>query len=191
MAARLIVMYAKILTLLVPVFVIACGGSSSPTAASPTAASPTGSSPVGSSTTTASSPITKWSGAQRFVSVSGPDNCWVREQRQRLTGSQWPDLPITITRSAASISIESEYWAVKYVGSAAGSEFSAPGNVPLQGGGRPCQDGTSFQQMPGVSVLSGRFSADDQLMTATEVNSYPLSSGEVVAYTWEWQARRE
>jgi hypothetical protein len=45
--------------------------------------------------------------------------------------------------------------------------------------------------MPGVSVLSGRFSADDQLMTATEVNAYPLTSGEVVTYTWEWQAKRE
>ena len=45
--------------------------------------------------------------------------------------------------------------------------------------------------MPGVSVLSGRFSADDQFMTANEVNSYPLTSGEVVTYTWEWQLRRE
>jgi hypothetical protein len=44
--------------------------------------------------------------------------------------------------------------------------------------------------MPGASVFSGRFSADDQLMTATEVNSYPLSSGELVTYTWEWQAKR-
>ena len=185
------VMYARISTLLFAVFATACGGSSSPTAASPTAISPTGVSPVASSTTTASSSITKWSGAQRFVSVSGPDNCWVREQRQWLTGSRWPDSPITITRSAGSISVESEDWAVKYVGSTAGSEFSAPGSEPLEGGGRPCQDGTSFRQMPGVSVLSGRFSADDQLMTATEVNSYPLTSGEIVTYTWEWQAKRE
>ena len=61
----------------------------------------------------------------------------------------------------------------------------------MDGAVSPCQDGTSFQQMPGVSVLSGRFSADDQLMTATEVNAYPLTSGEVVTYTWEWQAKRE
>jgi hypothetical protein len=177
---------ARILMLVIALFVTACGSSPSPTGPSATA-----SSPVGSSTLPAASLGTKWSGAQRFVSVSGPDNCWVREQRQRLTGSQWPDLPITITRSAGSISVESEYWPVKYVGSAAGSEFSAPGSGPLGGGGRPCQDGTSFQQMPGVSVLSGRFSADDRLMTATEVNSYPLTSGEVVTYTWEWQLRRE
>ena len=44
--------------------------------------------------------------------------------------------------------------------------------------------------MAGVSDLSGRFSADDQLLTATDVNSYRLTSGEPVLYTWEWQARR-
>jgi hypothetical protein len=175
----------RISTLLIALSATACSGSS------PTVPSATSPPPAGSSTTTASFPITRWSGAQRFVSVSGPDNCWVREQRQRLTASAWPDLPITITRSAGSINVESEYWPVKYAGSVAGSEFSAPGNGPLQGGGRPCQDGTSFPQLPGASVLSGRFSADDQLMTATEVNSYPLTSGEVVTYTWEWQAKRE
>ena len=173
--------YAKIFMLVVAVFVTACGGSSSPTAASA----------VGASTTTTSSEITKWSGAQAFVSVTGPDNCWVREQRQRLTGSKWPDLPITITRSAGSIRVESEYWAVQYAGNATARDFSARGDRPLEAGGRPCQDGASFQQMPGVSVLSGQFSADDQLMTATEVNSYPLTSGEIVTYTWEWRAKRE
>jgi len=162
--------------LVAAVFVTACGGSSSPTAAST----------VGSS-----SDITRWSGAQTFVSVTGPDNCWVREQRQRLTGSAWPDLPITITRSAGSIRVESEYWAVQYAGNATAREFSTRGDRPLEAGGRPCQDGASFQQLPGVSVLSGQFSADDQLMTATEVNSYPLMSGEVVTYTWEWRAKRQ
>ncbi|MEO5739209.1 MAG: hypothetical protein ABIS29_01260 [Vicinamibacterales bacterium] len=45
--------------------------------------------------------------------------------------------------------------------------------------------------MPGASSLSGRFSADDRLLTATEVNSYRLTSGETVTYTWEWQATRQ
>jgi hypothetical protein len=45
--------------------------------------------------------------------------------------------------------------------------------------------------MPGVSVFSGQFTADDQLLTATEVNSYPLTSGEIVSYTWAWQGKRE
>ena len=40
------------------------------------------------------------------------------------------------------------------------------------------------------SDLYGRFSADDQTMTATEVNSYRLTSGEPVTYRWDWQATR-
>jgi hypothetical protein len=180
-------MSAKISTLVVALLISGCGGSSSPTGSSRLESSATAPS---STPTASSSPVTNWTGAQRFVSVTGPDNCWVREQREWLTPSRWPDLPITITRSAGAIKVESEYWAVSYAGSANGTEFTANGSGPLAGGGKPCRDGTSFTQMPGVSVFSGRFSADDQLMTATEVNSYPLTTGEIVSYTWEWQAKR-
>jgi hypothetical protein len=38
--------------------------------------------------------------------------------------------------------------------------------------------------------LSGSFSDSDQLLTAREVNSYLLTSGEAVTYTWDWQATR-
>jgi hypothetical protein len=180
-------MYGVISVLVVAVLVSGCG-SSSPTGASPVASS----TPAPSSSTTAlASPITNWTGAQRFVSVTGPDNCWVREQREWLTPSRWPDLPVTITRSAGAIKVESEYWAISYAGSANGTEFIATGSGPLEGGGKPCRDGTSFTQMPGVSVFSGSFSADDQTMTATEVNSYPLATGGLVTYTWEWQAKRK
>jgi hypothetical protein len=182
--------YASLSTMLVALLVTACGGSSSPTRSSSVVPSTTVA-PASSSTTTSLSAVTNWNGAQRFVSVTGPDNCWVREQREWLTPSRWPDLPITVTRSAGSIKVESSFWPVHYVGSANGSEFSATGNQPLEGGGKPCRDGTSFPQMPGISIFSGRFSADDQLMTATEVNSYPLASGELVTYTWEWQAKRQ
>jgi hypothetical protein len=41
-----------------------------------------------------------------------------------------------------------------------------------------------------VSTLSGRFSGDDQVLIAKEVNTYRLMSGEPVTYTWEWQATR-
>ena len=163
--------------------VTACGGgSSSPTAPQLTPPQPTGPS--------ASSAVTNWVVTQRFGSVSGPDNCWIREQRARWTGATFPDLPMKVTRSAGSISLEGEFFAVNYVGTTSGSDFSAAGERPLEGGGRPCQDGTSFQQMPGVSALSGRFSGADQTLTATEVNSYRLTSGEPVIYTWEWQATR-
>jgi hypothetical protein len=44
--------------------------------------------------------------------------------------------------------------------------------------------------MPGVSNLTGNLSADDQAATLTEVNTYRLTSGETVTYTWGWEARR-
>lgn len=174
-------MKAQILTLIVALSLSACGGSS-PT--SPTTTQ------ISTVTPPALSPVTDWNVTQRFVSVIGPDNCWVREQRERWTGAVFPDIPAVITRSGGSIRLESEFFQVNYVGTVSGSEFSASGGAPLEGGGRPCRDGTSFQQMPGISNLSGRFSADDQMLTATEVNSYRLTSGEPVVYTWDWQVTR-
>lgn len=170
-------MSSRNLTLAVALALAGCGGGSSPSGSSnvPAPAAPT---------------AAAWTVTQRFVSVSGPDNCWVREQRQRLTGAVFPDLPMAVTRSGGTISLSSEFFQVNYSGTLSGSEFSARGARPLDGGGRPCQDGTSFQQMPGVSDLSGRFSADDQRLAASEVNSYLLASGEPVVYTWDWQATR-
>ncbi len=62
--------------------------------------------------------------------------------------------------------------------------------LALGGCGDSCPDGTVVQQLPGASTLSGQFSVDDRLLTAREVNSYRLVSGETVTYTWEWQATR-
>jgi hypothetical protein len=137
-----------------------------------------------------SSGVTNWLVTQRFVSVSGPDNCWIREQRARWTPAVFPDLPMTIRRSGGAISLEGEFFAVNYAGTVRGSDFSAPGTRPLEGAVGRCQDGTSFEQMPGTSNLSGRFSGGDRQLAATEVNSYRLSSGEPVTYTWAWQATR-
>ena len=149
---------------------------SSPTSPTP-APAPTGS-------------ATLWSVTQRFASVTGPDNCWVREQRARWTGAVFPDLPMTITRSAGSVMLEGEFFDVNYAGTVSGPQLSATGVRPLAGGGRPCQDGTSFEQRPGVSNLTGRFSPNDRELTATEANSYLLTTGELVTYVWEWQATR-
>ena len=170
-------MKVQISMLALTLIVTACGGGpSSPTATEPPAP------PVSS--------VTNWIVTQRFVSVTGPDNCWVREQRVRWTGAIFPDLPMTITRTGGAISLDGDFFDVNFAGTASGNDFSASGKQPLGGGGRPCQDGTSFQQMAGVSTLSGRFSSGDQLLTATEVNSYRLTSGEPVTYTWDWQATR-
>jgi hypothetical protein len=167
-----------ILLAAVAVICTACGGSSSPT----TPTTLPSSAPPGSSGTT------RWMVTHRFASVEGPDNCWVRQQRSRLTGVTFTDLPMTITRASGAITIESE-WFQTYKGTYSGTEFTASGTRPLEGGGTVC-DGTTYEQKPGVTSLSGRFSEDDQRLTATEVNSYVLTTGESVTYKWGWEAKR-
>ena len=41
-----------------------------------------------------------------------------------------------------------------------------------------------------VSAKAGRFSDDEQQLTATEANSYELTSGEREIYRWAWEATR-
>jgi hypothetical protein len=161
---------------------VACGGGTSSPSTPTTPTTPTP--PVGSSST-------NWWLTQRFASVTGPDNCWIRQQREKLTGVRFSDLDMTVERSGGSITLRSQ-WFVEYVGTINGSEFTAQQVKPLEGsGGSLCPDGTNVQQLPGgVSNLSGRFSSDDQLLTANEVNSYRLATGEAVNYTWEWRATR-
>jgi hypothetical protein len=166
-------MKAHILVLAIALTFAACSRTSSPT------------SPTPATSTTA----TNWLVTQRFVAVSGPDNCWVREQRARWTGAVFPALPMAVTRTGSSIAIKGEFFQVNYAGTATGSEFSTNGVAPLDASPGRCQDGTAFPQMSGVSQLAGRFSGD-QLFTATEVNTYTLTSGGTVTYTWDWQATR-
>jgi hypothetical protein len=154
---------------------VGCGGSSSPTSATVTSV------PAGT---------TNWLVTQRFISVSGPDNCWVREQRARWTGAVFAELPMNVTRTGTSIAVEGDFFQVNYAGTVNGNQLSTTGVKVLEGGGGRCQDGTSFPQMAGISQLSGVFS-DAQTLTATEVNTYPLTSGGTVKYTWGWQATRQ
>jgi hypothetical protein len=80
------------------VLVAACGGSSPTQPSAAPSPSPTPSS------------ATNWSVTQTFVSVEGPDNCWIREQRQRWTGAIFPGLSMSITRSDGSIRLESSWF---------------------------------------------------------------------------------
>ena len=137
-----------------------------------------------------SASVTHWTVTQAFVSVTGPDNCWVRMQRATWTGAIFPGIPMAITLAGSSLTLESPEFAVNYAGTFSGLDFAASGG-PLVGGGWPCADGTLFQQQPGVSNLSGRVTPDGRFLTATEVNSYRLTTGELVTYVWEWQARRQ
>jgi hypothetical protein len=177
-------MNAKSWTVAVALLLTACGGgSSSPAPSAPTA--PSSPAPPPDSST-----VTNWNVTQTFVSVDGPDNCWVRSQRQRLTGAVFPRLPMTVTRSDGVIRLDGSFFQVNYVGTYTGTELTASGVAPLTGGGGTCLDGTSVTQMAGASALTGSFSADDQRATLTEVNSYRLTTGELVTYTWDWQATR-
>jgi hypothetical protein len=172
-------MKAQILAVTVALTLAGCGGGSS---------SP--SSPSSPPPPPAPAAVAAWTVTQSFVSVTGPDNCWVRQQRSRWTGAVFANLPMTVTRSASAISVDGDFFQVNYTGIISGNEFSANGRQPLEGGGTTCPDGASVQQRPGVSSLSGSFSADDRVMSASEVNSYTLSSGEPVVYTWAWRATR-
>lgn len=175
-------MKAQILTLAVALSLAACGGSS-PGAPAPTP------NPTLTPTPTPTPSTTNWSVTQRFGSVTGPDNCWVNEQRVRWTPAVFPNLPMTVTRAETSVTFKGDFFQVNFTGTMSGSEFSATGDKPLAAGGGGCQNGTAFPQLAGVSKLTGRFSSDT-VMTASEVNTYPLASGGTVTYTWEWQATR-
>src|SRR5687767_7104830 len=100
-------MKPRISTLAVALSLAACGGGSSPTQPSPPAV-PSPAAPATSATA--------WTVTQRFVSVNGPDNCWVRAQRARLTGLVFGDLPMSITRSGGSIRVEGDFFQVNYAG---------------------------------------------------------------------------
>jgi hypothetical protein len=177
-------MTARMSAVAVVVIFTACGGGTS----SPTTPSTNMSSPP--TTPSASSPNTGWSVTQRFVSVNGPDNCYVRLRQRELTGLVFPNVPMGVTRSGGSITLQSSFFPGTYVGTYSDSAFSAELDKPLEVGTGAACDGTIYQQMPGVSNVSGRFSADDQSLTATEANTYLLTSGEPVTYTWDWQATR-
>ena len=124
----------------------------------------------------------------RFVSVTGADNCLVRRQREGLTGVVFADLEMTIVRSGGAITLDSP-WFVIYTGTMTGQDFTARQRDPLEGAGTDC-GGTTIVQQTGVSNLSGRFASDDQTMSGTESNVYPLNTGETVTYQWNWQATR-
>jgi len=173
-------MKAYILAVSVALSLAACG-ESSPGSPAPTAPSPTPAPPTATNT--------NWMVTQRFGSVTGPDNCWVNEQRARWTPAVFTNLPMTVTRSDASVTFKGDFFQVNFTGTVSASEFSAAGDKALDGGGGGCQDGTAFPQLPGTSRLAGRFSSDTE-MAASEVNTYPLAAGGTVTYTWEWQATR-
>ena len=164
----------QVVTLALALLVASCGGNSPTQPTLEPTPSPT--------------PVTNWNITHTFASVEGPDNCWVRSQRQRLTGVVFSNLDASITRTNGTIRVESP-WFQTYTGIHSDRAFTAAGAEALPGGGTNC-DGASHTQMPGVSNLSGQFAANDQSFTGAEVNSYRLTTGELVTYTWTWTGTR-
>ena len=175
------------LALAAGLIVSACGGGS----ASTSQPLPTAPTPAPPPSPAPSPDVTQWRVTQSFVSVVGPEHCWISEQRARLTGAVFANLPMTVTRSGGTIKLDGSFFQVNYTGTVSQTGFSAAGNAGLTGAVGTCRDGTPYSQVPGVSSLSGNFDSNDQLMTAAEVNSYHMSTGEPVTYTWGWQATRQ
>lgn len=176
-----------VVTLMLAILVASCGGNTSSSPTQPTL-EPTPS-PTPAPIPVPSSPdLTNWNISHTFVSVEGPDNCWIRLQRQRLTGVVFSNLDATITRTNGTIRVDSP-WFQTYTGTYSGRDFTAAGAEALPGGGTTC-DGASFVQMPGVSNLGGQLAEDEQSFTGAEVNSYRLTTGEPVTYTWRWTGTR-
>ena len=158
-------MKAQLLTLTVALTLASCGGSSSPISPAPT---PT---PTPTPTPSTGNELARYA------------TLWLRDGTGQLLGqraadtldaSGFPNLPMTVTRAEASITFKGDFFQVNFTGTMSGSEFSATGDKPLEGGGGTCQNGGGFfPQLPGVSTLTGRFSSDT-VMTASEVNTYPL-----------------
>src|SRR5262245_56765533 len=146
----------RLLACLLMIGVSACGSTTGPSDVTPL---PTDA-PSATSTTPASN-TTNWNITQTFASVEGPDNCWVRFQRARLTGAVFPNLDTVITRTDGAIRFDSQWFQVNYAGTYSGLEFTATGVAPLTGSVRGC-DGMSFEQLPGTSNLTGQFTDTDQ-----------------------------
>jgi hypothetical protein len=132
----------------------------------------------------------------RFVSVTGPDNCLVKERSIELAGTAFSSVPTSIVRSGSSLTINSSlfaefFGAPSFVGTVTGPDFTVTA-APL-GSGRTwtCQDGTVLRQQVGTARVTGSFSTDGRELTATDVHGYPLESGGQVDYNWTWAGTRQ
>jgi hypothetical protein len=79
----------------------------------------------------------------------------------------------------------------QYAGTAVGKEFTAA-RATGNGNGRIfCSGGRTFDARSDSSQVSGRFSDDGRTLTATEVGSYHLTSGETLTFESDWTASRQ
>jgi hypothetical protein len=129
---------------------------------------------------------------QRAVTGPGSKICWRNADGTRI---EWR---MAVQRSGQSVSFlyDVDNWPLDHVelkGMIEGEQFTASadrigddGSEPWTGG-FPC-GGTQVKFLFEAEV-SGQFSASGQALTATEVMTYRLTSGEVVSITHNWVAR--
>jgi hypothetical protein len=79
----------------------------------------------------------------------------------------------------------------QYAGTSVGKGFTAV-RATGNGDGRIfCSGGQAFGARSDPSQVSGRFSDDGRTLTATEVGSYHLASGETLTFQSDWTASRQ
>jgi hypothetical protein len=129
----------------------------------------------------------------KFVSVTSPVECLVTERTVELQKTAFSNEPTTIKRSGNSLTIISNlfgnFFGVSFAGTVTGSDFTATG--ALSGGDWSCQNGTVIRHQPGTARAVGSFSSDGHQLTATDVHTFPLPSGEKDDYTWTWAGTRQ
>ena len=97
-----------------------------------------------------------------------------------------------VTHSGGAITLASGFFPGDYSGTVSGSDFTTRMGVPLEvDGARPCQDGTVFQQNPGVSHVSGRFFRGWTDIDGNRGEHLCPDVWRIVTYVWEWEATRQ
>ena len=162
----------------------ACGGdiASSPTAITPVSATPS----LDTRPDPPQLPGNRWNLNTLQTAVAGPGSkvCWRNPDGTRLA------FLMAVQRSGESVSFVYDvhnwpYDSVEHKGRVAGGHFIASSESP---GSFPC--GGKQVEYVFEAEVSGQFSADGQALTATEVWTYKLTSGEAVSIAFDWVASR-
>jgi hypothetical protein len=139
-------------------------------------------------------PGERWNLTVVFRSVSGSPAACVSRYSEYLRLSY--DWLMAIQRSGESMVLIYDVGNVgegltQYTGTAVGKEFTAA-RATGNGNGRIfCSGGQTFDARSDSSQVSGRFSDDGRTLTATEVGSYHLTSGETLTFQFDWTASRQ
>jgi len=136
----------------------------------------------------------RWSLTVVFKSVSGSPAACVAKYSEYLGLSY--DWLMAIQRSGESMALIYDVDNVaegltQYAATAVGKEFTATratgnGNLRIF-----CSGGQTFDARSEPSQVSGRFSDDGRVLTATELGSIRLMSGETFIFRSDWTASRQ